>query len=286
MIGKVREMLRRLRRIKRGSVARYVILAVYIVFTWFPLYWLFLISVRPDSETAQKPPLLLTARVSLARYIEMFTVFDFGRLIVNSVIVATVTTGVCLAVGILASYFLCRSSFSARVKDTFTFLFFAVFVIPPMILLTPDFLLLRRFHLFDTYEGLILPYTSIFLPFAIIILKSLFENIPREAEEAAMLDGLGSVMAFIRVTLPSAVSGIVSVIVIVFVFAWSEFVFALILTFTDKSMTLPIGVWSTMASHELIWGNIGAGAVMAILPPLIVGFFVQKPLAKGLGLGA
>jgi ABC-type glycerol-3-phosphate transport system permease component len=274
------------RKVRFSRLASPAFLLVYAIFTWFPLYWLFLIAVRPEEETAHYPPLLFTTKASLDGFAQVISKFNLGRMALNSLVVSGITTGLCLVVGIMTAYFLSRSVYSNSFKLAVSYLFFAILIIPPIVLLVPAFLVLSMLKLYNTYTGLIIPYTVLLLPFAITILKNVFDHLPRESEEAAMIDGLGRISAFIKITLPGAISGMASAAVIIFMFAWSEFVFALVLTASDKAMTLPIGVWSTMSLHGIFWRDISSGAVLAIIPPLILGFFVQKPLAKGLGLGA
>ncbi len=274
------------KRFKFSKLTSTLFLIVYSIFTWFPLYWIFLVAVRPEDETAHQPPLLFTTKPSIEGFERVIAHYNLGKMALNSTIVAGFTTIVCLIVGVLTAYFLSRSVYSHGFKKALSSLFLMALIVPPIALLVPVYLILSKLNLYNSYPGLIIPYVVLFFPFSIIIFKNVFDNLSREAEEAAMLDGLGRINAFLKVTLPSAISGVVSVAVITFMFSWSEFVFALVMTASEKAMTLPIGISSTISIHGIFWRDIASGAVLAIIPPIILGFFIQKPLTKGLGLGA
>jgi multiple sugar transport system permease protein len=159
-------------------------------------------------------------------------------------------------------------------------------MLPPIVTIVPLFLMLREVHLINSLPGLALVYTGFNLPFVVWMMRGFFQEIPKEIEEAALLDGETRMGALVRIVLPLVRPGLAATAVFCLIVAWNEFLFALILTQTESAMTLPVGIAARVTQYEIKWGAMSAAGVVAMLPVLIFATAVQKHLVRGLSLGA
>jgi multiple sugar transport system permease protein len=203
----------------------------------------------------------------------------------NTAIVAVVSTLVVMAVGTLAAYTLSRFKWSGWVSWILLGWILIFHMIPPITLVGPWYLIFRRLGLYNTLFGLQLTHITLNLPMAIWLMLSYLQDVPRELEEAAWIDGCGRVSGFLRVVLPLVVPGLMATGILSFIFSWNEFSVALNLT-TSTSATIPVGIAKFAQQYEVRHGEMAAAAVLATIPAIALMFFGQRYIVKGLTLGA
>ena len=258
--------------------------AFFLAFTLFPIYWLVNSSLKPAAELFTFPPRYWPAGPTLANYAKALFETRLGALYVNSAIVAAAT---CLALFVLivfAGYAMARFDFRGR--TTLVTLFLLGQVLPHVVMLIPAFTLLKAAGLLDTRASLVLVYVVILLPFSVMTMRGFYQSIPRDLEEAAMIDGCSRVGALFRVVLPSVLPGLVATTIYGFINAWNELIFAVILIASPKLQTLPVGIMSLSDEMRTDYGPLLATAVLALIPSLLLFGYIQRFLTGGLSAGA
>ncbi len=205
-----------------------------------------------------------------------------GRLI-NSLIVAGVSTLLSVALGTLAGYAFSR--FNMPGKDDLLFFILSTRMLPAVVVTIPLFLMYRQVGLYDTHLGLILLYTVFNLSFSVWLMKGFFDEIPREYEEAALVDGYSRIQTFIKIVLPQSVSGIAATTVFCLIFAWNEYAFALMMT-SERARTAPPAIPSMLGRGGIEWSAIAAGSLLFLIPVVIITFALRKYLLRGVTFGA
>lgn len=217
-------------------------------------------------------------------YHRVFTQNPFARYLLNSALVAAITTAICLLLGSACAYALARLRFPFR--DAILSLVLAVSMFPPIAVVSPLFLMLKRLHLLNTYAALVIPYTVFGLPLTIWTLTSFFRELPTDLEEAARVDGCSRLRTFVDIFLPLAAPGVFTCAILVFIFAWNEFMFALLFVTRDAMRTVTVGITLYPGQYETPWGTIFAAATLVTLPLIIVVFILQRRIIAGLTAGA
>jgi multiple sugar transport system permease protein len=258
----------------------YVCAVTLAVVLTLPLVWMLLTSLKPAALTFALPPVWVF-NPSLQHYFAVLQRPDFVRILSNTLIVSTVSTAVTLVFGALAAYSMARFQTGGR-RLLYTTLIARV--LPPVVLGLPFFVLFNRLGLTDTLNGLIVTYGTFALPTVIWIMIPFFEEIPRELEEAAMVDGCSRLAAMWHVTFPLARAGFVVTTVLTFMGAWNQFFFALVLA-SSKAKTLPLEASAFISDYAVEWGPVSAMACILIIPPVLVVFLLQSRLTRGLSLG-
>lgn len=276
-----------MRRASRGrNAVSAAVLALALVVFLFPVAWMFLTSFKNEAEFFSYPPVFIPKSFSLVNYLNAMRFPPDGRGglqgVRDSVIVSTGSMAVSLLLGASAAYSFARYRTGGR---NLSFWVLSTRMFPPVASALPLFLLFRTLHLLDTHLGLIIANTVFNLPFAIWLLKGFFEDLPAELEEAALVDGATIFNAFRRIALPLVAPGLVVTALLSFIFTWNEFMFALLLTRRDVR-TLTIIVPSLVGGHEILWGEIAAVGVVAIIPNVLLALLLQRYLVRGLTLGA
>ncbi len=260
----------------------YVLLVLAVLWAVVPLFWVFISSIKPDTETYSFEQAILPQQPTLQNYVTLFEVTKFGVWMKNSAIMATSTTLAVVFLAALAAYSLSRFHF--RGFEAFSRLTLLAYMMPPIILVVPLFFLLFRLKLTNSLFGLFLVYTGTRLPFGMWLLRSYFFGIPLELEDAAMVDGCTRFQAFYKVILPQAVPGMISTAIFVFSVTWHEFLFASILLFSASKQTLSTGVASFLSEDWIYsWGVLMAAGVMVSLPLVLFYIFLQRYLVAGWG---
>lgn len=273
-------------RILRRAIL-YVLLILAILWSVLPLFWVFVSSIKPDTETYAfvSEQNIFPKEPTLDNYETLFEVTQFGLWLRNSAIMATATTLAVVVFGAMAAYALTR--FKVPGFELFSRLTLVAYMMPPIILIAPLFFLLSQLDLINSLMGLFLVYTATRLPFGIWLLRSYFLGIPTELEDAAMVDGATRFQAFYRVIVPQALPGMISTRIFVFSVVWHEFLFASILLFSPKKQTLSAGVASFLSEDWIYsWGMLMAAGVMISLPLVIFYMFLQRYLIAGWGSGS
>ena len=246
----------------------YAGLLIGLVYAGFPVLWMFLSSIKSNTEIFSVPPKL----------------FPKVRFFLNSYLVATVVTLLTLFVAILSGYGFSRYTF--KLKKPLNLFIISTQTVPPITLLIPYFGLVVAFRMYNTYFALIFTYMVFTLPYAILMMTGYFNTLPREIDEAVTIDGGSSFFALRRVLVPISVPGIVATGVYTFLLAWNEFLFALTLTKTTDMRTVPIGIQQLMGQHAYEWNEMMAMSMLGSIPILILFLVAQRYFIAGMTAGS
>jgi multiple sugar transport system permease protein len=257
--------------------------AVAVVGVWlFPLLWILLTSLKQRPDIFNRIPLFLF-QPTLNNYLAVLSRAEFTDGLVNSVKTAGLTTLLAIGIGVIAAYPLARLPFAAR--DHILFWVLSLRMLPTVAIVVPFYLILHTLDLLDTLPGLVGAYLSFSLPFAIWMLVGFFRDLPRELDDAAMIDGCTHWQLLWRVHIPILRAALAVVAIFTFVFAWNELVLALMLTEVDAK-TVPVAIIGMVQPDNIPWGEIAAGSIITLLPMMIVVFALQRQIVRGLTLGA
>jgi ABC-type glycerol-3-phosphate transport system permease component len=249
------------------------------VFVGFPLLWMMISSIKPSTELFVHPPRILPDRMTLIWYRNIFASSDTVALFRNSLIVGGSTTAICLTMGTLAAYGVTRFEFPG--KRIFLLGGLLAYLFPAIVLFISVYMIINTLHLTDTYLGLVLCHCILTFPFALWMLKSFFETVPREIDEAAWIDGASFFRTFVSIILPLTLPGLFSVAVFVFVLSWNEFLFASVLITNGEMKTIPLGIAEFITSFDVRWGEIMAMGTLATVPVVVLFLCVQRYFIGG-----
>ena len=277
-------------RHRRGSALarwmRYALLVAAVTAALTPVYWMLTISLKTEVDQFAVPPRWLWFAPTLAHYADAFFERSFGRYLLTSIIVALLSTLCAMVIGTLAAYGLARFRLPGGLEKHLSLWILSTRMFPPIVTAVPLFLMMRDLRLLDTVASLVIIYTAFNLPFVVWMMRGFFRELPRELEEAAMVDGDSRLGALRRVILPLVAPGLAATAVFCLIVSWNEFLFALVLTQTDAAMTLPVGIAGRVTQYEIKWGVMSAAGVVAMIPILAFALAVQRYLVRGLSLGA
>ncbi|HEB27900.1 MAG TPA: carbohydrate ABC transporter permease, partial [Porticoccus sp.] len=240
------------------AVLKYTLIYVVVGIMIFPIYYLIVTAFK--SPGTLFTPDIIPVHPSLHFFREAISSSPFLQWTMNSLIVAIATCGISLVIALAAAYSLAR--FQYRGRDLISRLILFVYMFPPILLVIPYFILMSKIGLRDTLSGLVVSYTTFSLPFSVWFLTAYMRSIPRELDEAALVDGCTRISALFRVILPVIVPGVAATLVYVFLVSWNEFLFAYILIRTQDLRTLPLGVAAFFTSIFIPWGNVIATTVL------------------------
>ena len=260
-----------------------MLLTMLMVFTLFPLYYLFLTSIKPGNVVFSTPPKFFFP-ANFNGYIDIIIKQKYFRYYVNSIIVSLFSTILCLAFGTLGAF--AFSTFRFLGQKILFLIILITRMYPPVTTLIPVFFAIKYFGLYDTRTALILAFAGFQIPFVIWVMKAFFDEIPRELIESASLDGASLLTTFRKIILPLSLPGLLASGILVFVLNWNEFLFALVLT-SSKAKTAPVAVASFVETEGMLqWGTISVLGILTVFPILIITLFLRKYLMKGLLMGA
>jgi ABC-type glycerol-3-phosphate transport system permease component len=258
-------------------------LAGLVLASALPLGWAITASLTPEVALFDRPT-LLPRRVTFDHYRALFDERDFWVPIKNSVVVASATTMLCVAVGAFAAYAIARLRF--RGKGAILGFVLAVTMFPQISIVGPLYMLLRALGLINTYPGLVLPYLTFAMPLTVWLLTAFFRDLPPDLEEAALVDGATRWQAFTRVLLPLAAPGLATTAILTFLYCWNEFLFALSFTLGPERHTVPVAIALFRGRYQVPWGQILAATVVATVPVALVVLAFQRRIVQGLTAGA
>ncbi|HHL40846.1 MAG TPA: carbohydrate ABC transporter permease [Deltaproteobacteria bacterium] len=270
----------------RGALSRSAFAALALALaalSLFPFVWFLLTSLKSAGEVTAIPPSIVPD-FSLRSYVSVFGSRDLGAYLANSVVVAASTTALSMTAAVLAGYAFARTSMKGR-RLLFA-LVLAVSMFPQISIAGPVWRILRWAGWLNTYQGLVVPYVSLTLPLAVWLMAAFFRDFPRELERAALMDGCTRLGALVRVVLPLSAPGVFTASILVFIYAWNEFFFALLIMTDPAMQTLPVGIALFPGEFTMPWGEIAAASVVATLPLVAVVLAFQRRIIRGLTAGS
>jgi multiple sugar transport system permease protein len=255
-----------------------------VVYALVPVLWILSLSLKTTSTLTDGR--FIPKSFTLKNYVDIFNTNDFIRALINSIGIAVIATFIAVVLGTMAAYAVARLDFPGKRVLVGVSLLIAMF--PQVSLVSPLFNMERSLGLFDTWPGLILPYITFALPLAIYTLSAFFRDIPWELEKAAKMDGATPVQAFRRVIAPLAAPGVFTTAILVFIICWNDFLFAISLTSTNASRTVPaaLSFFTGSSQFEDPTGTIAAAAVVITIPIVLFVLFFQRRIVAGLTSGA
>ncbi|HJQ23536.1 MAG TPA: carbohydrate ABC transporter permease [Blastocatellia bacterium] len=264
----------------------YLALVVAVVTALVPVYWMLTISLKSEVDQFASPPRWFSFSPTLTHYADAFLSRSFGQYLATSATVAVLSTLAAVTLGTFAAYALARFRWPMRLDRRLSLWILSTRMFPPIVSAVPLFLMMRDLRLLNTTAALVIVYTAFNLPFVVWMMRGFFQELPREMEEAAMIDGDSRLGALFRIILPLVVPGLAATAVFCLIMSWNEFLLALVLTQTDAAMTLPVGIAGRVTQYEIKWGVMSAAGVVAMVPILTFAMAVQRYLVRGLSLGA
>ena len=268
------------------KLAKYLTLTLALLATLAPVYWMITISFKREVDQFALPPRWFSFTPTLEHYVDAFVTRSFGQYLLSSLIVAVCSTAGALVLGTLAAYSLARFRLPRNFDRKLGLWILSTRMFPAIVTAVPLFLIMRDLYLVNTRLSLIITYTAFNLPFVVWMMRGFFAEVPRDLEEAAMVDGDSRLGALRRIVLPLVAPGLAATAVFCLIVSWNEFLFALVLTQTDDAMTLPVGIAGRVTQYGIKWGVMSAAAVVAMVPILAFALSVQRYLVRGLSLGA
>lgn len=266
------------------DIASYAVLILLAAVCIFPVLWTLLTSIKLEADIVTREMIYFPSRFTIDHYVKLWFQSSYPTLVLNSLVVTTLTVLICLATGTVASYAFSRFHFPGRSQIMLSYLVVRMF--PAVLMIIPLFVLMRQVGLLDTRAGLAIAYTSFLLPLFVWMLKGFFDGVPKELESAARIDGMTRIGAMYRVVIPIARNGLVATSVFVAIAAWNEYLFALMLTTSQGSRTWPVGLQLMVGEFQLPWGMLAAGGIISIVPVIILFALVQRVMVAGIAAGA
>ena len=266
------------------SVVLYGLIAIFLFVTLLPIIWIFSTSLKQNEEAISFPPNLFPQNATLENFVFVLTDPNLARSLSNSFIVSIGSTILSVTVSALGGYAFARFDFKGKNIIISTIL--GLFMIPVVINIVPLYIMLADFGLLNSLFALMLTFQILIIPLNILLLKSYFETIPKDLEEAALLDGCSRIGVLRRVTIPLSMPGLAIASVLSFRFAWNEFILAVVLANHPDSTVFQVALYQFISLYRIDWGYLSAGITIAIIPVLVLMLSFQKNMVRGLTLGA
>ncbi|WP_299472656.1 carbohydrate ABC transporter permease [uncultured Roseibium sp.] len=263
---------------------KYLALAFYIAFALFPLYWLTKIAVTPDKLIFSEGTALVPSRFTLENFQTVLLQTDFLAYFRNSLIVSLGTAAITTMIAAAAGYAFSRFDF--RGKRLIIALMLITQMFPLLMIIAPIYKIVATLGLLNSLTSLIIVYTAFNIPFATFLMQSFFDGIPKELEDAGMIDGCTRFEALRKIVLPLTLPGLGATLGFIFTAAWSELLFALMLINSNDAMTFPVGLLTFVSKFSVDWGQMMAAGVLALVPSCLFFIFIQRYLVQGLTSGA
>lgn len=264
------------------NILTYLIIILLSFVFLFPIYWTLITSFKSITEIFNVPPLLIPNKIELFNYYRPFVLEGYTKLLINSMIASTGNVMVVIPLSILAAYSISRYRFFGR--DTIHFFTLTCRMAPPAAFIIPYYIIFRTIGLYDTPAALIIVYCIFNIPFALWIIKSGFDSIPREIEESALIDGASITVRLYKINIPLCAPSIAAATILTFLFSWNEYLFASVLT-GFNARTITTGLTAFITEVGIRWGEMAAVSVVCMIPGIILVLFLQKYIVSGLALG-
>jgi multiple sugar transport system permease protein len=259
----------------------YLPLTLMLSFTIFPIYWTINTAFKPEGDIMKRPLEYLPLSPTVENFVIAWSNVGFSTYIKNSLIVGVSTVLLVLVFSTLSGYALSRFQFKG--KRGFMLMLLCTQFIPRSMMIIPLFLIFKNLGLISSPLSLIITYTAVEIPFTTILMSGFISNVPKELEEAAMIDGCNKIQALRYVVFPLLLPGIVATAVFTFIYTWNEFLLALMLTNQQSKFTLPVGLSTMMGEFNVNYGALAAGSVIALIPAVLLFAYAQKHLVNGMG---
>lgn len=267
-----------------GSTAHYLALMAYLVFALFPIFWLIKIAVTPGELLYTEGVSIWPSRATLENFESVILKTNFMAYFANSMIVSLGTSAIVTLIAAASGYALSRFQFRGKTIVIFAMLLTQMF--PLLILIAPIYSVVSKLGLLNSLFSLIAVYTAFNIPFATFLMQSFFDGIPKDLEEAGMMDGCTRFQALRKIIFPLTLPGLAATLGFVFTAAWSELLFALMLISKNDAMTFPVGLLNFISKFSVDWGQMMAASVLALIPSCLFFVFIQRFLVQGLTAGA
>lgn len=256
-----------------------------IVLIWlFPVYWIVATSLKQRQDIIDPVPSFIRFNPTLDNYRTIFgSTYTFADVVLHSLVIALFVTLVVILLAVPAAYSLAR--WQTKGNNRIAMWILSLRMLPPVAVVIPYYVLATRLQIIDTYIVMILVHMAFGLPFAVWLMRSFFAEIPPELDQAAMLDGYGYAAVVRKIVIPLATPSIAVTAIFTFIFSWNEFLLALLLTDTN-AVTVPVQISKMILAYQVLWGELSAAGVIALLPLLVVVFALQRYIVRGLTLGA
>ena len=275
---------KRRRPVSVGLVVRYVVLLGTIALTIFPLVWLVITSLRYSADIFAVPVHILPESVTLSQYVNVFAQYGLATYLWNTVVVSILTVVFVTLLSVPCAYAMAR--FRLPGQRIVVSLLLIMRMIPVVALAIPLFAVFANIGLLDTRTALVITHTAAKLPVAIWLLIGFIQDLPKELEESAKMDGASTLRVLVQIVTPLIGPGIGASAVITFLFTWNDLLIALTLTSSENAQTLPVGLTNFVSQYGIDWGAMSAAGVLMVIPALIFVWFAQGLLVKGLIAGA
>ncbi|MCM3764168.1 carbohydrate ABC transporter permease [Neobacillus niacini] len=262
-------------------ITLYLPLSMMLCFTIFPLYWTINTAFKPEGDIIKRPLQYLPANPTIDNFVNAWTNIGFATFFKNSLIVGVATVIVVLICSTLSGYALARYQFKG--KRGFMLMLLCTQFIPRAMMIIPLFIIFKNLGLISNPLSLIITYSAVEIPFTTILMSGFISGVPKELEEAAMMDGCTKLQSLRYVVFPLLLPGIVATGVFTFIYTWNEFLIALMLTNQQNKFTLPVGLASMMGEFNVNYGALAAGSVIALIPAILLFAYAQKHLVNGMG---
>ncbi len=266
------------------KAAKLAAIAFYLIFALFPLYWLIKIAVTPDRLIYTEGTAIWPSEFTGGNFTTVIWQTDFLRFFGNSLIVSLSTAAAATLIAAGAGYAFSRFEF--RGKKVVIALMLLTQMFPLLMIIAPIYRIIATLGLLNSLSSLVLVYTAFNIPFATFLMQSFFDGIPKDLEDAAMMDGCTRFQSLRKVILPLTLPGLGATLGFVFTSAWSEVLFALMLIKSNASMTFPVGLLTFVSKFSVDWGQMMAAGVLALVPSCMFFIFIQRYLVQGLTSGA
>ena len=266
------------------TAGKYAALAGYVAFALFPLFWLLKIAVTPEKLIFTEGTALWPSLMTLQNFQTVIFYSDFMGFFTNSVIVSLGTAAITTVVAAGAGYAFSRFAFPGKTLVVLVMLVTQMF--PILMIIAPIYKIIAALGLLNSLTSLIIVYTAFNVPFATLLMRSFFDGIPKDLEDAAMIDGCTRFQALRKVVFPLTLPGLAATLGFIFTAAWSELLFALMLINSNDAMTFPVGLLTFVSKFSVDWGQMMAAGVLALVPSCLFFLFIQRYLVQGLTAGA
>jgi len=263
-------------------ISAYIVSFFAVAFTLLPITWLFMLSIKSKGETFTKPPKWIFDP-TVNNYIKLWENDLFKDTFFNSIYITIISIVLSVTIALFAAYAL--KIYNIKFKTAFMQWLLLAYMLPEFLFVLPMFTIYQTMGIYDTYVGMAIIYQVHVLPFSIWMLRSFLDEIPKEIDDAAIIDGCGPLQAIFKIYLPLIIPGIVATAILNGIWVWNELAIALGLTFFD-SQPITVGVASFRGYASIDWGGMTSSAIIAILPMVLFAAFAQKHIVKGLTLGS